>query len=181
MINQNRISQVELNRRLEETTENLKKMAIELEAEKLKTEELLCELMPPTVAECLRQGITVEAAEFKECTILFTDIVTFTNICAMCTPYDVVRLLNDLYLRFDRLVGMHGTYKVETIGDAYMIVGGVPHEFAGHAELVLDCSIAMLMESKSVVSPMTRQALQIRLGVHSGPVVAGVVGVKMPR
>lgn len=62
--------------------------------------------MPSTVAEALRLGNTVEACEFQEATVLFTDIVTFTNICARCTPYDVVNLLNDLYLRFDRLVGL---------------------------------------------------------------------------
>lgn len=81
-------------------------MAYEFEAEKQRTEELLCELMPPSVAESLRQGHTVEACEFSEATVLFTDIVTFTNICALCTPYDVVNLLNDLYLGFDRLVGL---------------------------------------------------------------------------
>jgi len=156
-------------------------MAKELEAEKQRTEELLCELMPPSVAESLRQGHAVESCEFQESTVLFTDIVTFTNICALCTPYDVVNLLNDLYLRFDRLVGLHDVYKVETIGDAYMIVGGVPKECANHAEKVLNVSIGMLMESKYVLSPITHQPIRIRVGVHSGPVVAGVLGVKMPR
>lgn len=79
-------------------------MALELEVEKQKTEDLLCQLMPQSVAESLRHGHSVEAMEFPECTVLFTDIVTFTNICALCTPYDVVNLLNDLYLRFDRLI-----------------------------------------------------------------------------
>ncbi|ULU13673.1 hypothetical protein L5515_002334 [Caenorhabditis briggsae] len=119
--------------------------------------------------------------EFADCTLLFTDIVTFTNICALCTPYDVVTLLNDLYLRFDRLVGLHDAYKVETIGDAYMIVGGVPEHCENHAERVLNISIGMLMESKLVLSPITHKPIKIRLGVHCGPVVAGVVGIKMPR
>ncbi|KAI6234732.1 Soluble guanylate cyclase gcy-35 [Aphelenchoides fujianensis] len=188
MLNQSRLSQMELNRRLEETTRNLKKMAVELEAEKEKTENLLCELMPATVAESLRQGNTVEASEFPEATILFTDIVTFTNICAQCTPYDVVNMLNNLYLRFDHVVGLHEVYKVETIdntfcclGDAFMIAGGCPNESPLHAERVLNTSIAMLMESKHVHSPITQQPIRIRLGVHTGPVVAGVVGIKMPR
>ncbi|KAL6723748.1 hypothetical protein Aduo_018722 [Ancylostoma duodenale] len=106
MLNQSRMSQVELNRKLEETTKNLKKMASELEVEKQKTDELLCELMPASIADALRQGKMVEASDFADCTLLFTDIVTFTNICAKCTPYDVVTLLNDLYLRFDRLIGL---------------------------------------------------------------------------
>ncbi|CAB3407957.1 unnamed protein product [Caenorhabditis bovis] len=181
MLNQSRMSQVELNRTLEETTKKLKKMAQELEIEKQKTDELLCELMPASVADSLRSGKPMDAKEFADCTLLFTDIVTFTNICAMCTPYDVVTLLNDLYLRFDRLVGLHEAYKVETIGDAYMIVGGVPETCENHAERVLNISIGMLMESKLVLSPITHKPIKIRLGVHSGPVVAGVVGIKMPR
>ncbi|KAI6206113.1 Guanylate cyclase [Aphelenchoides besseyi] len=161
MLNQSRLSQVELNRRLEETTRNLKQMAVVLEGEKQKTEDLLCELMPASVAESLRQGNTVEASEFSEASILFTDIVTFTNICAMCSPYDVVNLLNDLYLRFDSIVGLVG---VDC--DAYMIVGGVPTESPFHAEQVLNASIALLMESKYVHSPITHQAIKIRVGVH---------------
>ncbi|KAF8387309.1 gcy-35 [Pristionchus pacificus] len=181
MLNQSRMSQVELNRTLEETMKNMKKMAAELEIEKQKTDTLLCELMPPSVAESLRQGKVADACEFTDCTLLFTDIVTFTNICAECTPYDVVTLLNDLYLRFDRLVGLHEVYKVETIGDAYMIVGGVPDPCDNHAERVLNVSIGMLMESKLVHSPITHKPIKMRIGVHCGPVVAGVVGMKMPR
>uniref|UniRef100_A0A914H1A6 guanylate cyclase n=1 Tax=Globodera rostochiensis TaxID=31243 RepID=A0A914H1A6_GLORO len=181
MLNQSRMSQVELNRRLEETTRTLKSMASALKAEKQRTEELLCELMPPSVAESLRQGTTVEAAEFPDATVLFTDIVTFTNICSYCTPYDVINLLNDLYQRFDRIVGLHDVYKVETIGDAYMIVGGVPKECRNHAEKILNVAIGFLMESRFVANPTTKLSIFIRIGVHSGSVVAGVVGVKMPR
>uniref|UniRef100_A0A8L8Q0Z7 guanylate cyclase n=1 Tax=Heligmosomoides polygyrus TaxID=6339 RepID=A0A8L8Q0Z7_HELPZ len=181
MLNQSRMSQVELNRKLEETTKSLKKMANELEIEKQKTDELLCELMPASIADALRQGKMVEASDFSDCTLLFTDIVTFTNICAKCTPYDVVTLLNDLYLRFDRLIELHDVYKVETIGDAYMVVGGVPDPCENHSERVLNVSIGLLMESKLVLSPITHKPIKIRVGVHSGPVVAGVVGMKMPR
>ncbi|CAI4221386.1 unnamed protein product [Auanema sp. JU1783] len=181
MLNQSRMSQVELNRKLEETTKSLKRMAAELEVEKQKTDELLCELMPASVADSLRQGKVIDASEFSDCTLLFTDIVTFTNICALCTPYDVVTLLNDLYLRFDRLIGLHEVYKVETIGDAYMVVGGVPEICDNHGERVLNVSIGMLMESKLVLSPITEKPIKIRIGLHSGAVVAGVVGMKMPR
>uniref|UniRef100_A0A7I4Z4G6 guanylate cyclase n=1 Tax=Haemonchus contortus TaxID=6289 RepID=A0A7I4Z4G6_HAECO len=181
MLNQSRMSQVELNRKLEDTTKCLKKMANELEIEKQKTDELLCELMPSSIADALRQGKMVEASDFSDCTLLFTDIVTFTNICAKCTPYDVVTLLNDLYLRFDRLIELHDVYKVETIGDAYMVVGGVPDPCDNHSERVLNVSIGLLMESKLVLSPITHKPIKIRVGVHAGPVVAGVVGMKMPR
>uniref|UniRef100_A0A0N5B3G7 guanylate cyclase n=1 Tax=Strongyloides papillosus TaxID=174720 RepID=A0A0N5B3G7_STREA len=191
MLNQSRMSQVELNRKLEETTKSLKRMAMDLEIETQRTDELLCQLMPATVAESLRQGRSIEAAEFSEATCLFTDIVTFTNICALCSPYDVVNLLNDMYLRFDRLVTLHDVYKVETIGDAYVIVGGVPKVCDNHAERILNCSIGMLMESRAVKSPLYGlnntnkgngdNSIKIRVGIHSGPVVAGVVGTKMPK
>uniref|UniRef100_A0A0N4ZD30 guanylate cyclase n=1 Tax=Parastrongyloides trichosuri TaxID=131310 RepID=A0A0N4ZD30_PARTI len=191
MLNQSRMSQVELNRKLEETTKSLKRMAMDLEIETQRTDELLCQLMPATVAEGLRQGKTIEACEFIEATCLFTDIVTFTNICALCSPYDVVNLLNDMYLRFDRLVTLHDVYKVETIGDAYVIVGGVPNICVNHAERVLNCSIGMLMECRAVMSPLNKNmnasksmredSIKIRVGIHTGGVVAGVVGSKMPK
>uniref|UniRef100_A0AAF5DFP0 guanylate cyclase n=1 Tax=Strongyloides stercoralis TaxID=6248 RepID=A0AAF5DFP0_STRER len=181
MLNQSRMSQVELNRKLEETTKSLKRMAMDLEIETQKTDELLCQLMPSTVAESLRQGKSIDAAEFLESTCLFTDIVTFTNICALCSPYDVVNLLNDMYLRFDRLVTLHDVYKVETIGDAYVIVGGVPEACENHAERVLNCSIGMLMESRSSKKMIGDNSIKIRVGIHTGPVVAGVVGAKMPK
>ncbi|KAL6723742.1 hypothetical protein Aduo_018716 [Ancylostoma duodenale] len=76
---------------------------------------------------------------------------------------------------------MHDVYKVETIGDAYMVVGGVPDPCDNHSERVLNVSIGMLMESKLVLSPITHKPIKIRVGVHAGPVVAGVVGMKMPR
>uniref|UniRef100_A0A915CU54 guanylate cyclase n=1 Tax=Ditylenchus dipsaci TaxID=166011 RepID=A0A915CU54_9BILA len=195
MLNQQRRSQVEWNKTMEEATRSLKTMSNELEAERHKTEELLCELMPKSIAGELLAHLgksetrdAVEAREFPEATVLFTDIVTFTNICSHIVfskiklfVFNVVHMLNDLYLRFDRLVGLHDVYKVETIGDAYMIVGGVPKVVTNHAENVLNMSIAMLMESKLVLSPITSQPIRIRVGLHTGHVVAGVVGIKMPR
>ncbi|VDO45739.1 unnamed protein product [Haemonchus placei] len=129
-------------------------MANELEIEKQKTDELLCELMPSSIADALRQGKMVEASDFSDCTLLFTDIVTFTNICAKCTPYDVVTLLNDLYLRFDRLIELHDVYKVETIGDAYMVVGGVPDPCDNHSERVLNVSIGKLFYKNIEETPL---------------------------
>ncbi|KJH48360.1 adenylate/guanylate cyclase catalytic domain protein [Dictyocaulus viviparus] len=181
ILNQSRITQMGLNRKLEQITKKLKKMASELKVEKQKTDKLLYQLMPSSIADALRQGKAIEANFFPSCTLLFADIVTFTNICAECTPHDVFTLLNDLYLRFDRLIELHGVYKVETIGDAYMVVGGVPDPCDNHSERVLNVSLGLLMESKLVLSPITHNPIKIRVGVHSGPVVAGIVGVKRPR
>uniref|UniRef100_A0AC35UGA1 Guanylate cyclase n=1 Tax=Rhabditophanes sp. KR3021 TaxID=114890 RepID=A0AC35UGA1_9BILA len=181
MLNQSRMSQVELNKKLEETTKSLKRLALDLEVETQRTDELLCELMPASVAESLRQGKQIDAKEFEETTCLFTDIVTFTQICSMCSPYDVVNLLNDMYLRFDNLVTLSEIYKLETIGDAFVVVAGAPMAVPNHAERVLNCAIGMLMESRNVKNPITKKSIGIRIGINSGSCVAGVVGVKMPR
>ncbi|XP_061490439.1 guanylate cyclase soluble subunit beta-2-like isoform X2 [Rhineura floridana] len=119
--------------------------------------------------------------EFKECTILFSDVVTFTNICAQCEPIQIVLMLNAMYLRFDRLTTVHDVYKVETIGDAYMVVGGVPVPVSTHAERVANFALGMIIAAKDIKNPVSGNPIQIRVGIHTGPVLAGVVGEKMPR
>ncbi|XP_052100796.1 guanylate cyclase soluble subunit beta-2-like [Mytilus californianus] len=156
-------------------------MSKALEIEKKKTDELLHEMLPTKVATELLAGRTVDAEKFENVTILFSDIVTFTNIASACTPMDIVNLLNNLYQRFDNLTTVHNVYKVETIGDAYMVVSGVPTRTTTHAENVANFSLDMVNEAGKVQSPATGQSIQIRVGFHSGSVVAGVVGLKMPR
>ncbi|KAG8135968.1 hypothetical protein E2320_008952, partial [Naja naja] len=127
---------------------------------------------------CLESVVDIKgqctAREFKECTILFSDVVTFTNICAQCEPIQIVLMLNAMYLRFDRLTTVHDVYKVETIGDAYMVVGGVPVPVSTHAERVANFALGMIIAAKEIKNP-------IRVGIHTGSVLAGVVGEKMPR
>ncbi|CAJ0961645.1 unnamed protein product [Ranitomeya imitator] len=127
------------------------------------------------------QASAEQVCEFKECTILFSDVVTFTNICAQCEPIQIVAMLNSMYLRFDRLTTVHDVYKVETIGDAYMVVGGVPVPVSTHAERVANFALGMILMAREVQNPITGNAIQIRVGLHTGPVLAGVVGEKMPR
>ncbi|XP_074644360.1 guanylate cyclase soluble subunit beta-2-like [Tubulanus polymorphus] len=181
LLNQQRIAEIEISKKLDETTAELKKTAVALEKEKQKTDTLLHQMLPVKVAEQLRNGLKVDAEKFEEVTILFSDIVTFTNIAAACSPLDIVKMLNAMYLRFDRLTTKHDVYKVETIGDAYMVVGGVPEPIKNHAEKVANFALDMIEKSMEVHSPATGKPLQIRVGIHTGPVVAGVVGDKMPR
>ncbi|XP_023392486.1 guanylate cyclase soluble subunit beta-2-like [Pteropus vampyrus] len=122
-----------------------------------------------------------EKREFKTCTILFSDVVTFTNICAACEPIQIVNMLNSMYSKFDRLTSVHEVYKVETIGDAYMVVGGVPVPIGSHAQRVANFALGMKISAKEVMNPVTGEPIQIRVGIHTGPVLAGVVGDKMPR
>ncbi|ESO86153.1 hypothetical protein LOTGIDRAFT_129572, partial [Lottia gigantea] len=181
LLNQQRIAEIDIAKKLDETTTELKKTSKALESEKKKTDMLLYQMLPQKVANQLKNGQQVEAEKFDQVTILFSDIVTFTTISAACSPLDIVNMLNNLYERFDNLTNQHGVYKVETIGDAYMVVCGVPESTKNHAPPVARFALDMIQDAAQVKSPKTGKPIQIRVGVHTGPVVAGVVGVKMPR
>ncbi|XP_056329093.1 guanylate cyclase soluble subunit beta-2-like [Danio aesculapii] len=181
LLNQQRLAEMELSNQLEFKKEELHRLSKHLEEEKLKTENLLYAMLPKHVANQLKEGKRVEAGEFKECTILFSDVVSFTNICSECEPIQIVSMLNSMYLRFDRLTTVHNVYKVETIGDAYMVVGGLPIPMSSHTERVANFALGMIIAAKEVTNPVTAGPIQIRVGLHSGPVLAGVVGEKMPR
>ncbi|XP_038658521.1 guanylate cyclase soluble subunit beta-2-like [Scyliorhinus canicula] len=181
LLNHQRLAEIELSNQLERKKEELRILSKNLEVEKKKTELLLYAMLPEHVANQLKEGKKVEAGDFKECTILFSDVVTFTNICAACEPIQIVHMLNSMYSQFDRITTVHDVYKVETIGDAYMVVGGVPIPAESHAERVANFALGMRMAARSVKNPITGDPIQIRVGIHSGPVLAGVVGDKMPR
>ncbi|KPP68053.1 guanylate cyclase soluble subunit beta-2-like, partial [Scleropages formosus] len=181
LLNQQRLAEIELSNQLERKKEELRILSHHLEVEKKKTETLLYAMLPRHVANLLKEGKKVEAGEFKVCTILFSDVVTFTNICAACEPIQIVNMLNSMYSKFDRLTSIHDVYKVETIGDAYMVVGGVPVPTETHAERVANFALGMRIAAREVTNPITGKPIQIRVGLHTGPVLAGVVGEKMPR
>nr|XP_045610692.1 receptor-type guanylate cyclase Gyc76C-like [Procambarus clarkii] len=151
--------------------------------EKKKTEALLYEMLPRYVAEQLKRGHKVEAENFDCVTIYFSDIVGFTEMSAESTPLQVVDFLNDLYTCFDSIIGNYDVYKVETIGDAYMVVSGLPiRNEDQHAGEVASMSIHLLDAIRRFkIRHRPSDTLKLRIGLHSGPVCAGVVGLKMPR
>uniref|UniRef100_A0A3B4APZ5 guanylate cyclase n=1 Tax=Periophthalmus magnuspinnatus TaxID=409849 RepID=A0A3B4APZ5_9GOBI len=181
LLNQQRLAEMELTNQLERKKEELRILSHFLEVEKEKTEMLLYAMLPRHIANQLKDGKSVEAGEFEVCTILFSDVVTFTNICSACEPIQIVHMLNSMYSKFDRLTSVHDVYKVETIGDAYMVVGGVPVPTVTHAHNVANFALGMRIAARDVTNPVTGDPIQIRVGVHTGPVLAGVVGQKMPR
>ncbi|XP_030834771.1 guanylate cyclase soluble subunit beta-2-like [Strongylocentrotus purpuratus] len=181
LFNQQRIAEVELAKQLEQKKEELRTLMRDLELEKKKTDTLLYSMLPKEVANDLRDGKKVEAGEFQQVTISFSDIVRFTDMCSQCDPIQIVHLLNEMYVVFDELTSVHNVYKVETIGDAYMTVGGLPIPNETHAEQVACFGLGQVEGVKSISSPVTGEIIQIRVGIHTGAVVAGVVGVKMPR
>lgn len=155
----------------------------ELAAEKQKTEDLVCRMLPKAIVEQLKQGQPVSAESFECVTIYFSDIVGFTKIAGGSTPLQVVDLLNDLYTCFDGIIDHFDVYKVETIGDAYMVVSGLPiRNGDNHAGEIATMSLHLLSAMCNFkIRHMPEENLQLRIGMHSGPAVAGVVGLKMPR
>ncbi|GFN78509.1 guanylate cyclase [Plakobranchus ocellatus] len=157
----------------------------ELSREKKMTDNLLLRMLPRSVAEKLKLGQKVIPEQFEQVTIYFSDIVGFTELSAESTPMEVVDLLNELYTCFDKTIERFDVYKVETIGDAYMVVSGLPirngdrhaGEIASMALQVLDA----IRKTKFKIHGRKDITLKIRIGIHSGPCCAGVVGQKMPR
>uniref|UniRef100_A0A8C4Q6E9 Guanylate cyclase n=1 Tax=Eptatretus burgeri TaxID=7764 RepID=A0A8C4Q6E9_EPTBU len=151
--------------------------------EKRRAEDLLYQILPHSVAEQLKHGEMVQAEAFDSVTIYFSDIVGFTALSAESTPMQVVTLLNDLYTCFDAIIDNFDVYKVETIGDAYMVVSGLPvQNGARHAGEIVRMALALLAAVHSFsIRHRPSAKLLLRIGVHTGPVCAGVVGLKMPR
>ncbi|XP_060527636.1 receptor-type guanylate cyclase Gyc76C-like isoform X2 [Cylas formicarius] len=151
--------------------------------EKNKTEDLLHRMLPKPVAERLTKGYGIEPESFDLVTIYFSDIVGFTAMSAESTPLQVVNFLNDLYTVFDRIIKGYDVYKVETIGDAYMVVSGLPIRNGDrHAGEIASMAMELLAAVKNHTIPhRPKERLQLRIGIHTGPVVAGVVGLTMPR
>uniref|UniRef100_A0A6Q2ZMM1 Guanylate cyclase n=1 Tax=Esox lucius TaxID=8010 RepID=A0A6Q2ZMM1_ESOLU len=155
----------------------------ELEVERKKTDNLLAQMLPRSVCLALKTGKPVKPEHFSEVTLYFSDIVGFTTISALSEPIEVVDLLNDLYTLFDAIIGQHDVYKVETIGDAYMVASGVPNRNGRrHAAEMSNMSLDILhCIGTFKMRHMPDVKVKIRIGLHSGPVVAGVVGLTMPR
>ncbi len=146
----------------------------EQQREHARSERLLLNVLPAPVAARLKRRDEVIADRFAEATVLFADIVDFTPLSAALAPEDVVALLDDLFTAFDRLADEKGLEKIKTIGDAYMVAGGIPTPRGDHCEAVTEMAFAMLRECEG------RRAggsdLQLRIGIDTGPVVAGVIG-----
>jgi adenylate cyclase len=146
-----------------------------LEIEQEKSERLLLNILPKVIAERLKRGEHTIAERYAGVTVLFADLVDFITLANHTDPQELVTLLNDLFSRFDQIAGRHGLEKIKTIGDSYLVVGGLPEPRARHAEAVAEMALEML----TALASLNRErgtSLSLRIGINSGPVVAGVIG-----
>lgn len=148
-----------------------------LQAEQEKSERLLLSILPKPIADRLKQGEEPIADSFAEVTVLFADIVDFTKLALSVTPAELVGFLNSVFSAFDQLADRYGAEKIKTIGDGYMVAAGLPTPSQDHAQAVIELALDMQATMSSQATP-TGDPLQMRIGIHTGPVVAGVIGTK---
>ncbi|GMR44717.1 hypothetical protein PMAYCL1PPCAC_14913, partial [Pristionchus mayeri] len=155
----------------------------ELVEEKKKSDVLLYRMLPRQVAEKLKLGQSVEPESFESVTIFFSDVVKFTLLSQKCSPIQIVNLLNELYTSFDTIIENHGVYKVETIGDGYLCVSGLPHRNGTeHVRDIAEMSLDFMSAVRAYRVPhLPAERVNLRIGMNTGPCVAGVVGLTMPR
>lgn len=152
----------------------------QIQTEQEKSEQLLLNVLPKPIADRLKQGQQTIADNFSEVTVLFADIVGFTELSAALAPTDLVELLNQIFSEFDHLVEQHQLEKIKTIGDAYLVVGGLPTPRPDHAEAIADLALSMQKAITRFTLPgyplHSDNSLKMRIGINTGPVGAGVIG-----
>ena len=146
--------------------------------ERNKSDKLLLNILPKPISDRLKNGEKTIADFFPEVTVLFCDIVEFTRLSSIMEPDNIVMLLNKLFSMFDALVEKFDLEKIKTIGDAYMLVGGVPTPRSDHAEAVADMAIEMCESVRLFNRDNPEIPISVRIGIHSGPVIAGVIGIR---
>ncbi len=175
-----RLKNIELSRaydKLAQKNAELERAYHQLEEEKAKSEWLLLNILPNLVAQRLKSGAKVIADSHDSVTVMFADIVGFTQMSSKISPEELVAILDAVFRRFDHLVDKFKVEKIKTIGDAYMIVSGVPEDRPDHQETIADLALEML-DAIQDYNRETNHNLSIRIGFFSGPVVAGVIGKK---
>ncbi|WRH66228.1 MAG: adenylate/guanylate cyclase domain-containing protein [Planktothrix sp. GU0601_MAG3] len=148
-----------------------------LQAEREKSERLLLNILPPSIAEQLKQNQHSIAERFEQATIMFADIVDFTGFSSRISPSELVNFLNQIFSAFDELAEKHHLEKIKTIGDSYMVAGGLPTPRHDHVEAMAEMALDMQAEIRRFQGQMG-QSFNLRIGINTGPVVAGVIGTK---
>jgi len=162
--------------KLQDEQKRSEELLLNIQEEQKKTDDLLLNILPKPIADRLKKDKnTIIADNFPEATVLFSDLVGFTELSTGISASLLVEKLSQIFLAFDELTEKYGLEKIKTIGDAYMLVGGVPTWRADHVEIVADMALEMLEEIKRL-NEENHEKFKIRVGIHTGPVVAGVIG-----
>ena len=152
-----------------------KKFIADLEREKERSETLLLNILPQSIVNRMRNGETTIADRIAEATILFCDVVGFTTLSQELTPDRTIDFLSKIFSAFDRLSAKYSVEKIKTIGDAYMVAAGIPEAQPDHADRVTALAPKML-DAVATIAKDTDLPLQARIGIHTGPIIAGVIG-----
>ena len=148
-----------------------------IKIEQKKSETLLLNILPRSIADRLKEGETLIADDFENATVLFADLRGFTSISSKISAQELVLMLNNIFSIFDELLIKHSLEKIKTIGDSYMLAGGIPHQREDHAISVASMALDMINVMPQI-NKESQHSLQIRIGINSGPVSAGVIGKK---
>lgn len=167
----------EKNKELQQSLDEINILSSVLEGERNKSEDLLLNILPSSIAERLKWGETTIVDTFESATVLFTDMVGFTKIASRVSAEELIVMLNRMFSEFDKLAEKHGVEKIKTIGDAYMAVAGVPIPNDHHAEAVADMALD-IMQAIRDLAEKEDLPIQIRAGIHTGYLTAGVIGEK---
>jgi adenylate cyclase len=162
---------------IQESKKELENLVTEVEIARDQSEKLLLNILPHTIAQQLKLGVYPIAETFPNATILFADLVGFTQLSTEVPAVELVGLLNKIFSRFDQLAEEYGVEKIKTIGDAYMAVGGLPQPHPDCAKAIAEMALNMQRQVRQLAAE-TGIPLNIRIGINNGPVVAGVIGIK---
>lgn len=163
------------------SNEKLEAKSREIENEKERSEELLLNILPKYIAQELKENAKVQTRRFDECTVLFTDFINFSRISQKLTPEELISALDECFKAFDEIISGHNVEKIKTIGDAYMCAAGVPISNKSHATDAVRAAIEMvefLDKWNAQREADGKERFDARIGIHTGPIIAGVVGVK---
>jgi class 3 adenylate cyclase len=177
------VEEEEKNKAIDEAKQKqLQTLVKNLDTAKAKASELLSQMLPTSVSKQLLNGNKVAPQYYESATVLFMDVVGFDTITSQIHPLETVSLLNDLYRTVDKVIEKYDVYKVETVGDTYMCVSGVPKANTTHAVETATMALHLLHQiSKFEFREHPDIKINVRIGINSGPLVTGVIGTKMPR
>ncbi|CAD5223129.1 unnamed protein product [Bursaphelenchus okinawaensis] len=183
LLNQQRASDVEGLYKLDRINQEIEEVETKLIEEEEFLDNLRHETFPGIVAQQISQGNSSEMTTkvFDSVTVMYVDVPTFQTLLTQYTAADVVGMIEELFTRFDRLVHMNGVYKISGIGESYVCVAGVPEPTVDHAETMIHIALGMEWKARMVVDPKKKESMLVRCGIHTGSVIAGVVGEKHMR